>query len=47
MLLNDELKEIVPFMYEKNKRISREMEIVSERVRKQDNFGFFFWINHT
>ena len=46
MLLNDDLKEIVPLMYKKNKRISREMEIVSERARKQDgekdNFIFLF-----
>ena len=50
MVLNDDLKEIVPLMHEKNKRISREMEIVSERARKQDgkkdSFAFFE-INHT
>ena len=45
MLLNDDLKEIVLFIYEKNKRISRDMEVVSERVRKldgeKDSFAFF------
>ena len=51
MLLNDDLNEIVHFMYEKNKRISLEMRIVSEKARKQDglkdSFVFFFRINHT